>query len=280
MGSTLGLIPESRRFPREGNGTPVQYSCLGNLMDRGAWWPTVHGLAKESDMTERLNKWRRTSSFLVRQNPHCSLSCLLLSCLLLSFLPLFWLLFFYWTSKCWWRPGFFQLLFSYYTLPLTDPSTQWLQLLLAPDDIYMSSPDGSAELWALGSITHLQLDVPSHIYPLPLKPWFLLERQHQPSSQPNQKTENTRRLSSPLPFFPLCSLVFLPYQLYLLYIAHPLLLLCPHSLLFSSSLSKPDRSIGLSTSHLILMQSALQEMIKQINKATVGHIFLLPKNFQ
>ena len=34
MGSTLSLIPRSRRFPREGNGTPVQYSCLGNLMDR------------------------------------------------------------------------------------------------------------------------------------------------------------------------------------------------------------------------------------------------------
>ena len=30
----------------EGNGTPLQYSCLGNLMDRGAWWVTVHGVAK------------------------------------------------------------------------------------------------------------------------------------------------------------------------------------------------------------------------------------------
>ena len=37
------------RFPREGNGSPLQYSCLGNPMDRGAWWATVHGVAKESD---------------------------------------------------------------------------------------------------------------------------------------------------------------------------------------------------------------------------------------
>ena len=39
----LGLIPESGRFPGEGNGNPLQYSCLKNSMDRGAWWATVHG---------------------------------------------------------------------------------------------------------------------------------------------------------------------------------------------------------------------------------------------
>ena len=38
------------RSPREGNGSPLQYSCLGNPMDRGAWWPTVHGVSKELDM--------------------------------------------------------------------------------------------------------------------------------------------------------------------------------------------------------------------------------------
>ena len=37
-------IPESGRSPREGNGNPLQYSCLENPMDRGAWWATVHGI--------------------------------------------------------------------------------------------------------------------------------------------------------------------------------------------------------------------------------------------
>ena len=45
----MGCIPESRRYPGEGNGNPLQYSCLENSMDRGAWWPTVHGVTKESD---------------------------------------------------------------------------------------------------------------------------------------------------------------------------------------------------------------------------------------
>ena len=42
------------RSPGEGNGNPLQYSCLKNPMDRGAWWDTVHGGRKESDTTERL----------------------------------------------------------------------------------------------------------------------------------------------------------------------------------------------------------------------------------
>ena len=41
-----GLIPRLERFPGEGNGNLLQYSCLGNPMDRGAWWATVHGVAK------------------------------------------------------------------------------------------------------------------------------------------------------------------------------------------------------------------------------------------
>ena len=46
-----GLIPELGRSPGEGNGNPLQYSCLGNPMERGAWQATVHGVAKESEMT-------------------------------------------------------------------------------------------------------------------------------------------------------------------------------------------------------------------------------------
>ena len=39
-----GLIPGSRRSSGRGNGSPLPYSCLENLMDRGAWWATVHGV--------------------------------------------------------------------------------------------------------------------------------------------------------------------------------------------------------------------------------------------
>ena len=46
-----GLIPGLRRSPRGRHGNPLQCSCLGNLMERGAWWATVHGVAKESDTT-------------------------------------------------------------------------------------------------------------------------------------------------------------------------------------------------------------------------------------
>ena len=45
-----GLIPVSGRFPGEGNGSLLQYSCLENPMDRGAWWATVH--RTQSNMTD------------------------------------------------------------------------------------------------------------------------------------------------------------------------------------------------------------------------------------
>ena len=44
-----GSIPGLERSPGEGNGNPLQYSCLGNAMDRGTWQATVHGVIKESD---------------------------------------------------------------------------------------------------------------------------------------------------------------------------------------------------------------------------------------
>ena len=48
----VGLIPGSGRSLGEGNGNSLQCSCLGNLMDRGAWQAAVHGVEKESDMTQ------------------------------------------------------------------------------------------------------------------------------------------------------------------------------------------------------------------------------------
>ena len=44
-------LPGLGRSPGEGNGNPLQYSCLGNPTDRGAWLATVHGVLKESDTT-------------------------------------------------------------------------------------------------------------------------------------------------------------------------------------------------------------------------------------
>ena len=41
-----GLVPELGRSPGEGNGNPLEYSCLENSMDRGAWWATVHRVTK------------------------------------------------------------------------------------------------------------------------------------------------------------------------------------------------------------------------------------------
>ena len=47
----MDSIPGLGKLPGEGNGSPLEYSCLENPMDRGAWWATVHEVAKESDMT-------------------------------------------------------------------------------------------------------------------------------------------------------------------------------------------------------------------------------------
>ena len=50
----LGSIPGSAGSPGDGNGNPLQYSCLENPMDGGAWWATVSPRVAESDTTERL----------------------------------------------------------------------------------------------------------------------------------------------------------------------------------------------------------------------------------
>ena len=46
MQGEMGLIPVSGRSPGEGNGNPLQYSCLDNPMDRGNWQATIHGVTK------------------------------------------------------------------------------------------------------------------------------------------------------------------------------------------------------------------------------------------
>ena len=51
----VGSIPGSGRSPGGGHGNPLQCSCLGNPMDRGAWWITVHNVAKSQT---RLKRWR------------------------------------------------------------------------------------------------------------------------------------------------------------------------------------------------------------------------------
>ena len=53
--ATAASLPGSGGSPGEGNGDPLQYSCLGNPMDRGAWGATVYGVTKELDVTRRLN---------------------------------------------------------------------------------------------------------------------------------------------------------------------------------------------------------------------------------
>ena len=59
-----GSIPGLGRPPGEGNGNPFQYSCLGNSMDRGTWWATVHEVAKDPDRTEQLKNNKEDSSLL------------------------------------------------------------------------------------------------------------------------------------------------------------------------------------------------------------------------
>ena len=64
----LGLTSGSGRFPGEGNGNPLQYSCLENSMDRGTWWATVSGVAKEMDSTERLTLGHKDKSVMKRSS--------------------------------------------------------------------------------------------------------------------------------------------------------------------------------------------------------------------
>ena len=59
----VGLILGSGRSPGEGNGNPLQYSCLENPMDGGAWWTAVHGVTKSRT---RLNNWAQHSTIKIQ----------------------------------------------------------------------------------------------------------------------------------------------------------------------------------------------------------------------
>ena len=59
--SEASLIPELERSPGEGNGYPLQYSCLGKSHDRGAWRATAHGVAKSQE---------RLSTHMHMDRPH------------------------------------------------------------------------------------------------------------------------------------------------------------------------------------------------------------------
>ena len=58
----VGLIPGPGRSPGEGRGNPLQYSCLENPMERGAWLVTVHGIAKSQAQLKRLSMHTRNDS--------------------------------------------------------------------------------------------------------------------------------------------------------------------------------------------------------------------------
>ena len=68
----LGSIPGSGRCPGEGNGNPLQYSCLENPMDGGAWWATVHGVTKSriglSDFTFTFSLYDMINKIIFRKS--------------------------------------------------------------------------------------------------------------------------------------------------------------------------------------------------------------------
>ena len=68
--SQIPITPGSGRSPRKRNSNPLQYSCLRNPMDRGAWQAVVYGVAKESDMTETKQKQSITSSQSLFRHVH------------------------------------------------------------------------------------------------------------------------------------------------------------------------------------------------------------------
>ena len=81
-----GSIPVSGRSPGEGNGIPVQYSCLENSMDRGTWWATVHGVAKSWPQLSTSAQYNYENRGFVHVKITFNKSCLItVFCILLKF---------------------------------------------------------------------------------------------------------------------------------------------------------------------------------------------------
>ena len=97
----LGLIPGPGRSPEEGNGNPLQYSCLGNPLDRGTWWATVHIFSKSQTW---LSDWTHTETHTCassREWQECKKAsgnpgCLLKASLGAAMLPLLTV---YWSNR-------------------------------------------------------------------------------------------------------------------------------------------------------------------------------------
>ena len=77
----MGSIPGLRRSPGEGNGNPLQYSCLKNLMDRGAWQATVHRITKSQTWL----KWLSKHACMMQPDILCSIYSILLYSFLLKY---------------------------------------------------------------------------------------------------------------------------------------------------------------------------------------------------
>ena len=60
----VGSLPGLGKSPREGNGNPLQYSCLGNAMDRGAWWAIVHRVIRSRTWLKWLSMWYLDEMYL------------------------------------------------------------------------------------------------------------------------------------------------------------------------------------------------------------------------
>ena len=117
-------IPGLQRSPGGGNGKPLPCSCLGNPMDRGAWWATVHGVAKSRT---------RLSNLTITSSPKTTISHLLLQLVLLLQLLLVILLFLLFVlPQLWVSNTFFVLntmLSAFWTVPcVTGEQYRWAAL--------------------------------------------------------------------------------------------------------------------------------------------------------